>query len=447
MDETDAAQARSNNTSNPILSMDIDAEKLKGDAIGSTLYSESGLLKTLIALSKFTAEDWSEQLEEQLCFLWDMTFEEDVMAVLMEHDFINLACHAIRITSEPRLVEILVGILGNMTGRQDVRLSLSQSSTAELLLSLLSSSDTLTLLQLVRLFNSCVWHVNKGSRSSDFDEDEHSGADTEVESWVSLLIDEAPALNERLSFILRSSTNEELLQSALELLNNLCCISSKNHYYSEFLSTPVLLIGLTEALHQLLNSGDGDTLNMVWEEKMERAAVHWSQTMSTFTLHDRGIDLINEQRQTVMRSFCCIFDPLGLPENIFPLNSKKLEILDSILDVLECFKRKHNYCPPAILPRLLTVLSLMSPMSDKNGGELSGMEELESEDDLEKHAEILTRVFDYCFSVLCDTETPDFLEAFGDDPIPKVNTLLSNLSKCLGTDIQKVIKIIQRHLN
>lgn len=38
--------------SNPVLAGEEGAEKLKGDAIGNTLYSESGLLKTLISLSK-----------------------------------------------------------------------------------------------------------------------------------------------------------------------------------------------------------------------------------------------------------------------------------------------------------------------------------------------------------------------------------------------------------
>ena len=33
-----------------------DAERFRGDAIGSTLYSESGLLKTLINLSKVTIQ-------------------------------------------------------------------------------------------------------------------------------------------------------------------------------------------------------------------------------------------------------------------------------------------------------------------------------------------------------------------------------------------------------
>ena len=104
--------------------------------------------------------------------------------------------------------EILIGIIGNMTSLYDVRLYLSQSGTIEQLLSLFSSSDTPTLLQLVRLFNSCVWYVNKSSHSvKTQDEDEHADNQAEVESWMDILKDNATALNEHLSFILLSSTN------------------------------------------------------------------------------------------------------------------------------------------------------------------------------------------------------------------------------------------------
>ncbi|KAE8745448.1 hypothetical protein FOCC_FOCC007828 [Frankliniella occidentalis] len=424
-----------------------DFDKLKGDAIGSTLYSESALLKTLMTLSKETGDNWSEQMEEQLCSLWDMTFEEDVITLLMQHDFVHLACHVIQVTSEPRLIEILVGVLGNMTALKSARQSLSQSSTAEQLLSLLSSSDTPTLLQLVRLLNSCVWHVNRISHSSDGqDEDEHSESQSEVDVWVELLKNSAMSLNENLSFILRSSTNEELLQSTLELLNNLCCITSKNQYFSAFLSTSVMLQGLNEALHQLLNVGSSlsDTNNIVWEDKIEKAAQHWSQTLSTFTLHETGIVLLNDQRQIIMRSLCCILDPLCSQENMFPLNSVKLEVLDSLVDILECLKNKRSYCPPAILPRLLTILSLISPVKEYDGEtEWRGME---NEEDSKKHSEILRRLHNYCSSVLSEIETPQFLEGFGDDSFSKAKKLLSNLLKCSDSNVGRIVDIIKRHL-
>lgn len=96
-----------------------------------------------------------------------------------------------------------------MTARREVRLHLAHSNTADILISLLSSSDSLTLLQLVRVLNSCVWHVNKSSHLNDSeqDEDKHLDSQAETESWIGLLKNNAGALNEYLSFILKSSTN------------------------------------------------------------------------------------------------------------------------------------------------------------------------------------------------------------------------------------------------
>ncbi|XP_034235374.1 uncharacterized protein LOC117641823 [Thrips palmi] len=443
-------EARCSNVeaSNPVLD-EQGAEKLKGDAIGNTLYSESGLLKTLISLSKFNDDAWSEQFEEQLCFLWDMTFEDDVIAVLLQHDFINLACQVIQTSSVPRLIEILIGILGNMSARKEVRIHLAHSSTADILISLLATSDSLTLLQLVRLLNSCVWHVNRSSHTNDGelqDEEKHLDLHAEVESWIALLKNNSGALNEHLSFILKSSTNEELLQSTLELLNNLCCTTSKNHYFSEFLSTSMLLEGLTEALHQLLDVGEEKEANVVWGDKSEKAAQHWTQTLSAFTLHHAGTDLIYDQRQIIMRSLCSILDPLGLQENIFPLDSRKLEILDSILDVIDCLKNKKNYSPPALLPRILTILSFLSVVTKDTGDQADTPEESDNEESLEMQWEVQSRLFTYCFSVLCDIDLTEFLEAFGDNPIPKVRALLSSLSQCSDHKIVKITTVIERLL-
>ncbi|XP_057654900.1 protein saal1 isoform X2 [Diorhabda carinulata] len=58
---------------------DLDEEtvkKLRGDAIGDTLYSQSFVLKTLL---KFSDLQWNDQVEEDLCFLWDMTVEKDLL--------------------------------------------------------------------------------------------------------------------------------------------------------------------------------------------------------------------------------------------------------------------------------------------------------------------------------------------------------------------------------
>lgn len=68
-----------------------------------------------------------------------------------------------------------------------------------------------------------------------------------------------------------------------------------------------------------------------------------------------------------MPSMCGILDPLILRENMFPLNSRKLDILDFVMDFLKFFRERYNYSPPAILPRLLTIMDLLAPKQELQG--------------------------------------------------------------------------------
>lgn len=63
------------------------------------------------------------------------------------------------------------------------------------------------------------------------------------------------------------------------------------------------------------------------------------------------------------------------------------------------------------------------------------------------HLEIQRRLFTYCYTVLNDTDPAEFLEAFGDNPIPKVKALLSSLLKCSDSNIKKITMVIERLLN
>jgi hypothetical protein len=53
---------------------------------------------------QFRSEDWSEDMEEELCILWDMTVEAEVAELLMQHDFLDLSSRIIRDTTIPRLM-------------------------------------------------------------------------------------------------------------------------------------------------------------------------------------------------------------------------------------------------------------------------------------------------------------------------------------------------------
>ncbi|KAK9753844.1 hypothetical protein QE152_g1452 [Popillia japonica] len=113
--------------SSNISSQDIDKEtidKLRGDAIGDTMYrgfmlplgydGGKGCLRVLISV------EWNKSLEEDLCYLWDMTVEKDVCEYLYQLSFPSMATAIILKHTEPRLIEIIIGILGNICSNNEV---------------------------------------------------------------------------------------------------------------------------------------------------------------------------------------------------------------------------------------------------------------------------------------------------------------------------------------
>lgn len=161
--ETDSSampeESRQCNPSLPI-EMEHDVSRMRGDAIGTTLYSECWVLKILMKLMKFCSEDWSEDMETELCLLWDMTIEPDVVEILMQYDFLDFTSQIIHDTTIPRLMEILVGIMGNLSCVPSVRMEIAKRvNIIHMLLELLSLPDVRTLLQLMRLLQACVWDL------------------------------------------------------------------------------------------------------------------------------------------------------------------------------------------------------------------------------------------------------------------------------------------------
>lgn len=88
--------------------------KIKGDAIGETLYSERFVLRTLLELQNINNEKkLSEEFEKDLCLLWDMTIDKDVVRLLLKHSVLEMLTSIIDASEDERLIEILLGIIGN----------------------------------------------------------------------------------------------------------------------------------------------------------------------------------------------------------------------------------------------------------------------------------------------------------------------------------------------
>lgn len=129
-------------------------EKLKGDNIGDTLYSQSFVLKTLMLLSDVK---WSEDMEQDLCFLWDMTLEKDVCIYLFQLNYPSLANSVIIQHEEERLVEILIGILANLL-MADCERSITDNEL-KVALKTIQSSHPAILIQVMRIIESIAYYM------------------------------------------------------------------------------------------------------------------------------------------------------------------------------------------------------------------------------------------------------------------------------------------------
>lgn len=192
-DTEESVDTQSKHDSN-LYSTEIDAEtveKLKGDAIGDTLYSEAFVAKTLLQFSNL---EWSEKVEEDLCFLWDMTLEKDVCDYLLKLSYPNIVCEVIQKYDESRLLEIVIGILANICCTVDT--SDITDDHAKLVLSVLEADDSLILIQVVRFIKALAYDRNQLPFLDD-------------------------VVLEKLNFILLNSCNLDLLLNTLDSISKM----------------------------------------------------------------------------------------------------------------------------------------------------------------------------------------------------------------------------------
>lgn len=206
IEENTEAEEKENGFSTNLSATDIDADteiKLRGDAIGDTMFSQTFVAKTLLKLSEV---EWNEELEEDLCSLWDMTVETDVCAYLFELSYPNIASAVVRTYTEERLIEIIIGILANIFCSSCAK-SIS-ADDVNTVLKILASDDPLILLQLARFIKAL----------SHFDDS--------LTFLNSAIVD-------KLTFILANSLNTSLLTNCLDTL---AALSSNDIFIKNYLN-------------------------------------------------------------------------------------------------------------------------------------------------------------------------------------------------------------------
>nr|XP_004650878.2 protein SAAL1 isoform X1 [Jaculus jaculus] len=194
-----------------------------GDCIGSTVYSKhwlfgvlSGLIQTVTPENGKSSSDDEEQqveldedMENEICRVWDMSMDEDVALFLQEFNAPDIFMGVLAKSRCPRLREICVGILGNMACFQEICMSISHDKNlGQVLLHCLCDSDPPTLLETSRLLHTCLSQKEAAS------------------IWVQR-IREHPAICDSVCFVMSSSTNVDLLVKVGELVDKLFDLDEK----------------------------------------------------------------------------------------------------------------------------------------------------------------------------------------------------------------------------
>nr|CAH8837810.1 unnamed protein product [Trichobilharzia regenti] len=204
-------------TRNPSPPPDYDGNENQIDMIGDTTYSRrwlfSMLIKFLESVNKETSATWANsednsdgdrldsELEEQLCCLWDLTVNRDVLKFLDEFEIVSIFNNALGDVQKPRLLEIMVGILANLAYDPVACRKMSESESFIIrITSLLYSRDTPTLIETCRLIQTVL------------------ASDEYKMPWLDEIRFQ-PEFFENILFILKSSTNANLLIGAVRLID------------------------------------------------------------------------------------------------------------------------------------------------------------------------------------------------------------------------------------
>ena len=185
---------------------DEDADRIPG-----TTFSRAFLLHSLVLLAnQKDSHELSEDAERALETLWDMTQSKVVGQLLMQHGFPGIALGVSCSNKNPRLQELVGGMLGNMAAQGDVVASLaSDPALGQLLVELLRSREVGTLVEALRTLCGIL---QGGCFQSDNFESRLSEAWEEEEGTAALIL------------ILASTTSPRILQlasQAVDLLHDL----------------------------------------------------------------------------------------------------------------------------------------------------------------------------------------------------------------------------------
>lgn len=259
---------------------------IAGDVIGDTAYSERFVLKILLKFANLDTlkdEIQEKSFEDDLCTLWDMTAERDVVLFLQKHDVLNLFNFALPMIESARFIEIIVGIIGNMCCQKEVVTGLLKMETfITSLLEYMKSDDSLILVQVLRLVSSCLFVA----------------AEEEIQFWMSKF--ESVGYSSTLYFILKNSSHKDLLITALENFNTLTSYCNKDNtridYFNQFVTTEAIE-SLATAFKEIIIIQE-DICEI--DEKEERVLIICLQITLNLVGFDRSLEIYSNNKDDIL---------------------------------------------------------------------------------------------------------------------------------------------------
>ncbi|XP_071557852.1 protein saal1-like isoform X2 [Temnothorax nylanderi] len=319
-------------------------EVLRGDALSNNLCSSKWIIKTLMSLCEIDKHGWTKELEDQLCILWDLSMEGEVVSHLISYDFPNIAKNTLMTSDEPRLIEIILGIIGNV-GSSDEAFNtiLRDRELVTQILRHLTSADSLILIQLMRILKSIFWQITAH----------------ESEDFLTAYLTECEFFGDSIIFILKSSTNDDLLTGTMNMLESVCNVDQLviESFWEKLFKIDDLFSAMLESFRQVISRRK--TSQFEW-----KFAEHWLGVLTDIMDCTSGfksteckfsefkIDKTDEKFLKLMEIMYRILKPCKKSYNLYPIREGGANMIYDITHILLCLR-----CCDVNDPRLDCILA------------------------------------------------------------------------------------------
>lgn len=363
-----------------------------------------------------------------------MTIEKAVVKLLLEYSVLELAAQIIDITEDERLIEILLGIIGNMCCLKETREYLCTSEPVmETILSQLSSSDPLILHQLMRLLYSAILFENSGDESMWFDHFKN-----------------CEDLVEKFAFILSNSTSNTLLVTTFEALNAICAKfaiieiseSPKDSSFSQLFVRKILVEAIIEAFKQVipdLSENDSSSTDLIPTQTTQKFMNLFLELNLILTQYESvSVEAYKERLPEFHKCLARVLLPLTQKMHLLPLNSNHQGVIENVNDIEQNLGDPfHDKC----FSLMVVIWKFLE--EDRSKEKDSEWEDAEDSTTIDIDDVCMT-ILEYLTRTGFNCTQEEFLESVKSLDLPTVQKLFERVNSDSGEDEDEVKSISEK---